>query len=95
MKTNQTKNALHPRNKHQNRYDFAKLMEHCPELAQYVILNPVGEQTIDFANAEAVKTLNKALLAHYYQIKFWIFHLCICVRQFRGELIIFMQWLIF
>lgn len=65
------KTLFHSRNKHQERYDFAQLVAKCAELAQYIILNPVGEQTIDFANAEAVKMLNKALLAHYYQIKFW------------------------
>jgi 23S rRNA (adenine1618-N6)-methyltransferase len=32
---------------------------------------PDGGKTIDFANPNGVKTLNAALLAHYYQIKSW------------------------
>ena len=32
---------------------------------------PDGDKTIDFAKPNAVKALNGALLAHYYQIEFW------------------------
>ncbi|WP_028453941.1 23S rRNA (adenine(1618)-N(6))-methyltransferase RlmF [Chitinilyticum litopenaei] len=65
------KPGLHPRNPHQGRYDFAALTQAVPELARFVKRNPLGEPTIDFANAHAVKTLNRALLALHYGIARW------------------------
>ena len=63
--------GLHPRNRHQQRYDFAALTISCPELARYVQPNPHGDLSIDFANPLAVKTLNRALLQHWYGIQSW------------------------
>lgn len=63
--------GLHKHNKHQGRYDFAKLTQALPSLAPFVIKNPKGEASIDFSNANAVKMLNKALLAAYYQVQNW------------------------
>jgi|TARA_R110000737_G_scaffold345455_1_gene373968 23S rRNA (adenine1618-N6)-methyltransferase len=65
------KTKLHPRNKHIENYDFKELLVVCPELKEYVKDNVHGGETIDFANAEAVKLLNKALLMRYYSIDFW------------------------
>ena len=65
------KTRLHPRNKHRERYDFKQLIESCPELAQFVKLNIYDDESIDFANPEAVKMLNKALLKRYYDIDNW------------------------
>ena len=65
------KQALHPNNPHKGRYDFDKLVADCPMLESYLQNNPVGDRTIDFSDSEAVKCLNKALLAHFYQVKFW------------------------
>ena len=65
------KSNLHKRNKHQSRYDFTLLLKKCPELAEFVAENKYGDETIDFFNAEAVKTLNKALLMHYYNVESW------------------------
>ncbi|MFN6946400.1 MAG: 23S rRNA (adenine(1618)-N(6))-methyltransferase RlmF [Cytophagaceae bacterium] len=65
------KPGLHPRNKHRARYDFKQLVQSCPELSQYVRLNDYKDESIDFFNPEAVKTLNKALLKHYYDIAYW------------------------
>lgn len=65
------KSQLHPRNKHRERYDFQQLIESSPELAQFVKLNIYDDESIDFFNPEAVKTLNKALLKHYYDIENW------------------------
>ena len=62
---------LHERNKHRSRYDFATLVQHAPELRDYVILNPYGDESIDFNNPLAVKMLNKALLKQDYQIEHW------------------------
>ncbi len=65
------KARLHPRNKHRNRYDFEALILCCPELKDFVNLNKYGDQSIDFANPEAVKMLNKALLIQHYDLEYW------------------------
>ncbi|PKP46779.1 MAG: 23S rRNA (adenine(1618)-N(6))-methyltransferase RlmF [Bacteroidetes bacterium HGW-Bacteroidetes-11] len=65
------KSRLHPRNKHRERYDFALLIETLPELASFVTRNVYDDESIDFANPEAVKMLNKALLKHYYDLDYW------------------------
>jgi 23S rRNA (adenine1618-N6)-methyltransferase len=70
-KAKQEKSTLHERNKHRSRYDFKTLIEACAELADFVSINKYGDESIDFANPAAVKTLNKALLKHFYQINFW------------------------
>ncbi|WP_460218565.1 23S rRNA (adenine(1618)-N(6))-methyltransferase RlmF [Psychroserpens sp. MEBiC05023] len=70
---------MHKHNKHEKGYDFDALMTNSPELADFVFENTYGNDTIDFANPEAVKTLNKALLKLYYDVKYWEFpnqHLC-------------------
>jgi len=65
------KSELHPGNKNQERYDFGKLIGSSPELAQYVRPNIYGDESVDFANPDAVKALNKALLIHHYGITHW------------------------
>ncbi|MBC5839107.1 23S rRNA (adenine(1618)-N(6))-methyltransferase RlmF [Flavobacterium muglaense] len=70
-KTITEKTNLHPRNLHRLRYDFELLTEKLPELQQHVSINEHQIETIDFSNPEAVKTLNKALLVTYYDIKNW------------------------
>lgn len=62
---------FHPRNKHQGQYDFVRLVGVLPELSNYVFVNQHKSQTIDFSNPDAVKTLNKSLLAYYYGLKNW------------------------
>lgn len=62
---------LHPRNIHQGRYDLAALCKACPELKAFLVPNPQGDDSIDFSDSRAVLCLNKALLAHYYQITHW------------------------
>lgn len=62
---------MHPRNKHQGRYDLAALSLANPALKAIVKPNAYNDLSIDFANPKAVKALNKALLAHYYQISEW------------------------
>lgn len=75
MKTQKTppkeKARLHPLNKHKARYNFNELIAVYPDLQQYVSPNKFGDDSIDFFNADAVKTLNKALLKQYYNIDFW------------------------
>ena len=65
------KGELHIRNKHNGQYDFPLLMENYPPLKRFVSLNPLGIQTINFFNPQAVKALNKALLVTYYGIRYW------------------------
>ncbi|KDN56122.1 23S rRNA (adenine(1618)-N(6))-methyltransferase RlmF [Flavobacterium seoulense] len=70
-KTITEKVTLHPRNQHRLRYDFNLLIENCFELKPFVFINEHKIESIDFSNPEAVKTLNKALLATYYDIQNW------------------------
>ncbi|MFH0475432.1 23S rRNA (adenine(1618)-N(6))-methyltransferase RlmF [Kluyvera ascorbata] len=65
------KPGLHPRNRHHSRYDLEALCQAVPALRDFITLSPAGEQTINFADPLAVKTLNKALLAHFYAVKEW------------------------
>lgn len=65
------KSSLHPRNKHRSRYDFDQLIIANAELAQFVRLNAYHDASIDFANPQAVKVLNQALLQQFYNIANW------------------------
>ncbi|MDZ4683337.1 MAG: 23S rRNA (adenine(1618)-N(6))-methyltransferase RlmF [Saprospiraceae bacterium] len=65
------KTRLHPQNRHRERYDFKLLIARCPELAPFVQLNIYNDESIDFANPEAVKMLNTALLKQYYDLQYW------------------------
>jgi len=66
-----SKPRLHVRNKHKSRYDFKALTEALPELSDFVRPNKYGDESIDFADPNAVITLNKALLKLHYGIDFW------------------------
>ncbi|WP_369854465.1 23S rRNA (adenine(1618)-N(6))-methyltransferase RlmF [Candidatus Thalassolituus haligoni] len=63
--------GLHPRNRHQQRYDFEALMAVSPELGDFIRPTPKGNHSIDFTNPQAIKALNRALLRHWYQIDGW------------------------
>ena len=65
------KDALHPRNRHRGRYDFVVLTESSPALARFVEVNSFGDASVDFANPAAVKALNQALLAGFYDVAHW------------------------
>lgn len=65
------KEPLHPRNRHRSLYDFKLLIESTPELKKFVFTNQYDSETIDFANSNAVKFLNKALLKQFYNISNW------------------------
>jgi 23S rRNA (adenine1618-N6)-methyltransferase len=65
------KEELHPRNKHRERYNFEELTKACPELSYFVKPNKFHDLSIDFSKQEAVKTLNRALLKHFYDIDYW------------------------
>ena len=61
--------TLHLRNFHNDRYDFNALIKTNLDLQEFVKPNKYGDLSIDFANPQAVISLNKALLAHFYGIK--------------------------
>lgn len=65
------KAKLHPRNKHNERYDFEVLTAALPELKEFVRPNTYGDLSVDFSNPKAVIALNKALLKQHYDINFW------------------------
>lgn len=65
------KPGLHPRNRHRSRYDMKALCESCPALREFITETPTGEPTVNFADPQAVKMLNKALLAHFYGVAQW------------------------
>jgi 23S rRNA (adenine1618-N6)-methyltransferase len=63
--------SLHPRNLHNQGYDFSALIKSHPALAPYVKPSAHGNLSIDFADPLAVKTLNAALLKLDYKIVDW------------------------
>jgi 23S rRNA (adenine1618-N6)-methyltransferase len=65
------KATLHPRNRHQGHYDFPRLIKSSPELGQFLITNPYGKESIDFADPAAVRVFNRALLKSFYGIAHW------------------------
>jgi 23S rRNA (adenine1618-N6)-methyltransferase len=65
------KGELHPNNPHKGKYNFSILSEKLPELRSFIKKNPIGEDTIDFSDNEAVICLNKALIKTYYNIDNW------------------------
>jgi 23S rRNA (adenine1618-N6)-methyltransferase len=67
----QPSHNFHPRNRHRGHYDFASLVQCCPELKPFVKTKPCGEPTIDFTDPAAVKLLNRALLISSYDIRGW------------------------
>jgi len=64
---------LHKNNIHKSDYNFESLCKVHPELKDFVFENKHQSLSVDFANPKAVKTLNRALLQTYYNIKFWEF----------------------
>ena len=54
--------TMHPQNPYGERYDLKRLAKHYPTLQEYIVLNPSGEETIDFSSSRAVYALNKAML---------------------------------
>ncbi len=65
------KPGLHSRNRHAGGYDFPRLVEASPQLGAFVRTARHGGPSIDFADPEAVKALNRALLAEAYGIRDW------------------------
>lgn len=66
-----TKPGLHPDNPFRSRYDFAQLVAQHQALGEFVAVNAYGDASIDFANPDAVRALNRALLQQTYGIVAW------------------------
>jgi 23S rRNA (adenine1618-N6)-methyltransferase len=64
-------NLLHPRNLHRDGYPMDELVQTFPALKNHVIDQVDRQKTINFSDPTAVKALNAALLAHYYNISLW------------------------
>ncbi|CAM4209014.1 23S rRNA (adenine(1618)-N(6))-methyltransferase RlmF [Pseudoalteromonas byunsanensis] len=62
---------MHSRNKHRHGYDFQALCATLPELSHHLITTVKGNVSIDFSARESLICLNKALLMHYYGVKYW------------------------
>lgn len=62
---------MHSRNLHKHGYDFAALSKTYPALVGFLRLSTKGKTSIDFANPQAVKCLNAALLSHHYSTTYW------------------------
>ena len=63
--------GLHPRNRHQGRYDFARLTQAWPALSTFLLETPGGDTSIDFSDPAAVLALNRALLKVDYGVEHW------------------------
>lgn len=62
---------MHPRNRFRDGYDFARLAQVSPTLRPFVAPNKYGDPSIDYADPEAVKALNRALLKDAYGLTTW------------------------
>ncbi|MCM4174005.1 23S rRNA (adenine(1618)-N(6))-methyltransferase RlmF [Arenibacter sp. TNZ] len=62
---------MHPKNPFAKDYNFDFLIQHYPGLRDFVFVNEYGNKTIKFADKQAVKALNTALLKAHYGLDFW------------------------
>ena len=60
---------MHLQNPYCNRYDLKRLVKHYPLLQKHIVLNPTGEETIDFLSSTAVYSLNKAMLLADFKLE--------------------------
>jgi len=45
---------VHPQNPYSKRYNLKRLVKHHSLLQKYIVLNPSGEETINFSSSKAV-----------------------------------------
>lgn len=62
---------MHPKNRYASPHDFPALAQHVPALSEHFITTPDGRTSLDFADPQAVRLLNKALLIRDYGLKHW------------------------
>ena len=65
------KEAMHPRNRFRDGYDFPQLQRTAPALSGFVRPNAHGDDSIDYADPGAVRALNQALLKQAYGLGWW------------------------
>jgi 23S rRNA (adenine1618-N6)-methyltransferase len=63
----------HVRNRNRERYDLDALLTSNPVLANYLMPNRKGVNSVDLSNPDAVKVFNQSILNHYYGITNWSF----------------------
>ena len=71
MITRAAKATLHPQNRFRDGYDFPRLIAQRPQLGAFVRPNAYGDLSVDYANPDAVKALNQALLKDAYGLERW------------------------
>ena len=62
---------MHPKNLHKNGYPMDALCQSYPALEPFLVSTKNGSVSINFADPQAVKMLNAALLHHYYRLDYW------------------------
>lgn len=62
---------MHPQNPFNKDYNFNNLIAKHPPLKSFVFENEYGNQTIKFADSQAVKALNTALLKEHFGVNYW------------------------
>jgi len=72
-KVKKEKPKLHLRNKNREQYDLKAMTLASPELSDHIQPNRLGADSINFSDPVAVKSLNRAILKHYYGIAYWEF----------------------
>ena len=60
---------MHQQNPYSSRYDLERLVKYYPLLQKHIVLNPSGEETIDFLSSTAVYSLNKAMLLADFKLE--------------------------
>lgn len=60
---------MHPQNPYRDRYNLESLVKHHTALQEHIIINPAGEETIDFSLSTAVLELNKAILLTDFKLE--------------------------
>ena len=65
------KTFFHHRSKHRGQYDFPELIKVHSALESNVRPNKYGTDSVDFADPNAVKELNTALLKFHYGVEYW------------------------
>ena len=63
---------MHAENPYQAPYDFTKYTKVYVPLKNYIVLNPSGQETINFSDSNAVYALNKAMLLADYKLQDYI-----------------------
>lgn len=62
---------MHPKNRYAGPHDFPDLARYLPALADYFVTTPDGRTSLNFADPQAVRLLNQALLVRDYGLKHW------------------------